>query len=230
MGWLQAVCVLESGGAKSFDTQQLSLLSINFRDSLPFAHPLHHSGSCPTATAAWLHSSIHGEDASLLELSCGSKSIQWWWNSTITSLLLHAQDTRISMPDGTAHYKRAFFFLFLISNKVFPNKSPFIVMPLSSHDEVLKHLGPGHCLLNVTSPSAIAFHQYEFCLSIPRPALHSPLKIGLIYHHSSPSPQSLFLSFTSLAEMAWQSPLPCGLLILRKHKEDISRESVKCIS
>lgn len=30
--------------------------------------------------------------------------------------------------------------------------------------------------------------------------------------------------------MAWQSPLPCGLLIPRKHKEDISRESVKCIS
>lgn len=75
MGWLQALCALESGGAKSFDTQQLSLLSINFRDSLRFVHPLHHPGSCPTAKAAWLHSSIHGEDASLLELSCGSKSI-----------------------------------------------------------------------------------------------------------------------------------------------------------
>lgn len=121
---------------------------------------------------------------------------------------------------------------FFTSNKVFPNKSPFIVMPLSSHAEVLKHLGPGHCLLNLTGPSAIAFQQYELCLSFPRPALHFPFKIGLIYHHPNPPKISLFFFYLSqsLAEMAWQSPLPCGLLIPRKHKEDISRESVKCIS
>lgn len=81
---------------------------------------------------------------------------------------------------------------FFTSNKVFPNKSPFIVMPLSSHAEVLKHLGPGHCLLNLTGPSAIAFQQYELCLSFPRPALHFPFKIGLIYHHPNPPKISLF--------------------------------------
>lgn len=45
----------------------------------------------------------------------------------------------------------------LTSKKLFSNKSPFIAMPVSSHAEVLKHLGLGRCLLNLTGPSAIAF-------------------------------------------------------------------------
>lgn len=123
---------------------------------------------------------------------------------------------------------KSFFFFslfFLTSKKLFPNKSPFIVMPISSHAEVLKHLGLGHCLLNLTGPPAIAFQQYELCLSLPRPALHFPLKIGLIYHH----PPNLFSYLSqSLADMAWQRFSPLRLLLrLRKHEEDISREFVK---
>lgn len=79
---------------------------------------------------------------------------------------------------------------FLTSEKLFLNKSPFIAMPVSSHAEVLTHLGLGHCLLNLNGPSAIAF---QLCLSLPRPALHFPFKIGLIYHHPL---TSLFLPFT----------------------------------
>lgn len=54
---------------------------------------------------------------------------------------------------------------FLTSKKLFSNKSPFIAMPVSSHAEVLKHLGS--CLLNVAGPSATAFQQNELCLSLP---------------------------------------------------------------
>lgn len=61
---------------------------------------------------------------------------------------------------------------FLTSEKLFSNKSPFIAMPVSSHAEVLKHLGC--CLLNLAGPSATAFQRYELCLSLPRPALHFP--------------------------------------------------------
>lgn len=72
---------------------------------------------------------------------------------------------------------------FLTAKKLFPNKSPFIAVPVSSHTEALKHLGSGRCLLNVTGPSAVAFQYHELFLSLLRPALHFPFKIGFIYHH-----------------------------------------------
>lgn len=76
-----------------------------------------------------------------------------WWPSTATSLALHAQDRGFQCQMVQLILKGSL----LISKKLTPNKSPFIAMPVSSHAEVLKHLGPGHCLLNLTGPSAIAF-------------------------------------------------------------------------
>lgn len=213
-----------SGGCLELGVPEL--FSVPLRGPLLPFPLLQHLTSCSTATAAHLHCPHSWR--SCIPLSAGDLALV---SDGGTPQPCH----QISMPRTPGSQcqmeqlslKSFFFFslFFLTSKKLFPNKSPFIVMPISSHAEVLKHLGLGHCLLNLTGPPAIAFQQYELCLSLPRPALHFPLKIGLIYHH----PPNLFSYLSqSLADMAWQRFSPLRLLLrLRKHEEDISREFVK---